>query len=118
MTLGLAVMALIRSCPPERFRWIVASGTLAALIGFGFWQMRSLAAASMVLYRRIRQQIDLLEIRGSVAPMDNRLPLQRGTRALFRFFSGRFRARPYLLDAGEEQVTTVFLVERHRVLIA
>jgi hypothetical protein len=48
MTMGLAVMALIRSCPRERFRWIVASSTLAALIGFGFWQMRSLAAASMV----------------------------------------------------------------------
>jgi hypothetical protein len=48
MTMGLAAMALIRSYPAERFRWIVASGTLAALIGFGFWQMRSLAAASMV----------------------------------------------------------------------
>jgi hypothetical protein len=48
MTMGLAVMALIRSCPAERFRWIVASGALAALIGFGFWQMRGLAAASMV----------------------------------------------------------------------
>ena len=48
MTMGLAAMALIRSCPAERFRWIVASGTLAALIGFGFFQIRGLAAASMV----------------------------------------------------------------------
>lgn len=48
MTMGLAAMALIRSYPAERFRWIVASGTLAALIGFGFWQIRGLAAASMV----------------------------------------------------------------------
>jgi hypothetical protein len=48
MTMGLATIALIRSCPTERFRWIVALGTLAALIGFGFWQVRGLAAASMV----------------------------------------------------------------------
>jgi hypothetical protein len=48
MTMGLAVMALIRSCPAQRSGWIVASGALAALIGFGFWQMRGLAAASMV----------------------------------------------------------------------
>ena len=48
LTMGLAAMALIRSYPAERFRWIVASGTLAALIVFGFLQMRGLAAASMV----------------------------------------------------------------------
>jgi hypothetical protein len=48
MTMGLAAMALIRSYPAERFRWIVASGTLAALIGFGFFEMRGLAGASMV----------------------------------------------------------------------
>ncbi len=48
VTMGLAVMVLIRSCPAERFRWLVASGTLAALIGFGFLQMRGLAAAAMV----------------------------------------------------------------------
>jgi hypothetical protein len=47
-TMGLAAMALIRCDPAARFRWIVASGTLAALIGFGFLQMRGLAAASMV----------------------------------------------------------------------
>jgi len=48
MAMILAAMALIRSRPAERFRWIVVTGTLAALIGFGFWQMRGLAAASMV----------------------------------------------------------------------
>lgn len=48
MAMILAAMALIRSRPAERFRWIVATGTLAALIGFGFWQMRGLAAASIV----------------------------------------------------------------------
>ena len=48
MAMILAAMALIRSRPAERFRWIVATSTLAALIGFGFWQMRGLAAASMV----------------------------------------------------------------------
>ncbi|MCP4620960.1 MAG: hypothetical protein GY844_31515 [Bradyrhizobium sp.] len=48
VTLGLAVTALIRTCPAERFRWVVASGTLAALIGFGVLQMRGLAAAAMV----------------------------------------------------------------------
>jgi hypothetical protein len=48
MTLGLAAVTLIRSDPAERFRWVVASAALAALIGFGFMQMRGLAAASMV----------------------------------------------------------------------
>ena len=48
VTMGLAVMALIQAHPAERFRWIVASVTLAALIGFGFLQIRGLAAASMV----------------------------------------------------------------------
>lgn len=48
VTVGLAAMALIRACPAERFRWIVAIGALAALTGFGFLQIRGLAAASMV----------------------------------------------------------------------
>jgi hypothetical protein len=48
MAMGLALMMLIRSPAHERFRWIVASGTLAAQIGLGIWQMRGLAAASMV----------------------------------------------------------------------
>ena len=48
MALGLAAIALIRSDPADRFRWVVASAALAALIGFGFLQMRGLAAAAMV----------------------------------------------------------------------
>lgn len=48
MTLGLAAIVIVRSHPADRFRWIVASGALAASIGFGFFQMRGLAAASMV----------------------------------------------------------------------
>jgi hypothetical protein len=48
MTMGFAVIALIRSSPPERFRWIVGIVTLAALIGVSFWQLRGAAGASMV----------------------------------------------------------------------
>ena len=48
MTVGFAVMALTRSPPPERFRWIVAIVTLATLIGFSFWQVRGAAGASIV----------------------------------------------------------------------
>jgi hypothetical protein len=39
VTMGLAVMALIRSLPSERFRWIVGIVTLAALIGISFWEV-------------------------------------------------------------------------------
>jgi hypothetical protein len=48
MTMGLAVMALIRSPSPEKFRWIVGMGTLAALMGISFWEVRGAAGASMV----------------------------------------------------------------------
>jgi len=48
MTMGFAVMALTRSPPPERFRWIVGIVALAALIGVSFWQVRGSAGASMV----------------------------------------------------------------------
>jgi hypothetical protein len=48
LTTVFAGMALTRSPPPERFRWIVGIVTLAALIGVSFWQMRSAAGASMV----------------------------------------------------------------------
>jgi hypothetical protein len=48
LTMVFAGMALTRSPPPERFRWIVGIVTLAALIGVSFWQMRSAAGASMV----------------------------------------------------------------------
>lgn len=48
MTLGFALAALIRSNPPGRFRWTLAMVTLAALIGFSFWEMRGAAPASML----------------------------------------------------------------------
>ena len=48
MAMGLAVMALIRSPAPERFRWIVGSVTLAALIGFSFWEVRGTAGAMLL----------------------------------------------------------------------
>jgi hypothetical protein len=47
VTLGFAVMALFRTPPHERFRWIVGIVTLAALIGFSFLQMRAVAGASI-----------------------------------------------------------------------
>jgi hypothetical protein len=48
MTMGFAAMALVRSPPAERFRWIVGIVTLAALIGVSFWEVRGAAGASMV----------------------------------------------------------------------
>jgi hypothetical protein len=48
MTLGLAVMALTRSPPSERFRWIVGIVTLIALIGISLWEVRGAIGASMV----------------------------------------------------------------------
>jgi hypothetical protein len=48
MTMGFAVMALIRSPSSEKFRWIVGAGTLAALMGISFWEVRGAAGASMV----------------------------------------------------------------------
>ncbi|SHN83453.1 hypothetical protein [Bradyrhizobium erythrophlei] len=48
LTLGFAVLALIRSAASERFRWSVGIAPLAALIGFSLFQMRGAAAASMV----------------------------------------------------------------------
>jgi hypothetical protein len=48
MTMGFASAALIRSNAARRFCWISGIMTLAALIGFSFWEMRGTAAASMV----------------------------------------------------------------------
>jgi hypothetical protein len=48
LTMVLAVMALTRSPPLDRFRWVVGIATLAALIGTSLWQMRGAAGASMV----------------------------------------------------------------------
>jgi hypothetical protein len=51
-------------------------------------------------------------------PVNNGFAFQRGTRPLFRFFPGGFGACPYLLDAGEEQVAAMFLVEWQGIVVA
>jgi hypothetical protein len=51
-------------------------------------------------------------------PVNNGFAFQRGTRPFFRFFPGGFGAGPYLLDAGEEQVATMFLVEWQGIVVA
>jgi hypothetical protein len=48
LTMGFASAALIQSDPLGRFRWILGTMTLAALIGLSLWEMRGAAAASMV----------------------------------------------------------------------
>jgi hypothetical protein len=48
ITLGCSAIALMRSPPPQRFRWIAGIAPLAALIGVSFWQMRGAASACMV----------------------------------------------------------------------
>ena len=48
LTLGFAVAALLRCNPTARFRWIVATVSLATLIGISIWEMRGSAAATMV----------------------------------------------------------------------
>ncbi|MBI5264365.1 MAG: hypothetical protein HY852_21415 [Bradyrhizobium sp.] len=48
LTLALCLAALSRSTPQARFRWIVASVTLAALFGVSLWQLRGAAAATIV----------------------------------------------------------------------
>jgi hypothetical protein len=48
ITMGLAVAAMARSPHSEKFRWIVAIATLAALLGVSFWEVRGAAGASMV----------------------------------------------------------------------
>jgi hypothetical protein len=48
ITTCLAVTALLRSPPSERFRWIVGIVTLTALIGISLWEVRGSAGASMV----------------------------------------------------------------------
>jgi hypothetical protein len=51
-------------------------------------------------------------------PANNGITLERSTRAFFRVFSGGFRACPYLLDTGEEQIAAMFLVEWHGIVVA
>lgn len=48
LTLGFATAALLRCSPPARFRWLVATAALAALIGISVWEMRGSAAATIV----------------------------------------------------------------------
>ena len=48
MAMGLAVMVLMRSPAPERFRWMVGTVTLAALTGLGFWEVRGTAGATLL----------------------------------------------------------------------
>jgi hypothetical protein len=48
IALGLAAAALIRSNPPDRFRWVLGIVTLGALFGLGVWEMRGTGGASMV----------------------------------------------------------------------
>jgi len=48
IAMGFTAAALMRSNPHERYRWILGMMTLAALVGFSFWEMRGTAAASMV----------------------------------------------------------------------
>jgi hypothetical protein len=48
MAMGFAAMALLRSPAPNRFRWTAGIAPLAALIGFGFFQLRGTAAAMIV----------------------------------------------------------------------
>lgn len=54
----------------------------------------------------------------SVPPVNDGLTFQRSAGAFFRFCSAGFGAGPDLLDTGEEQVPAMFLVERHRIIIA
>jgi hypothetical protein len=48
IALGIAVTALIRSNPPDRFRWVPGIVALAALFGLSVWEMRGTGGASMV----------------------------------------------------------------------
>ena len=86
LTLGLAVIALIRSAPAERFRWVVASAALAALIGFGFLQMRGLAAAAMVA-----APVFAAKSRDAVAPICVRTEAASGVDRRISFRSYRRR---------------------------
>jgi hypothetical protein len=51
-------------------------------------------------------------------PVNNRFTFQRRARNLFRFFSRGFGTCPNLLDTVEEQVATMFLIERDGIIIA
>jgi hypothetical protein len=48
IALGVAVAALVRSDPRDRFRWVLGIAALATLIGISVWEMRGTAAAAVV----------------------------------------------------------------------
>jgi hypothetical protein len=48
LTLVVAAIAMARTTPRFQFRWIAAFVTLAALLGIGMWEMRGVAAATIV----------------------------------------------------------------------
>jgi hypothetical protein len=48
LTLIVAAIAMARTTPRFQFRWIAAFVTLAALLGIGMWEMRGVAAATIV----------------------------------------------------------------------
>jgi hypothetical protein len=48
LTLVMAVIAIMRTDPQLRFRWIVASAVLAALFGISLWEMRGAAGATLI----------------------------------------------------------------------
>jgi hypothetical protein len=48
ITLGIAIAALVRSNPLDRFRWVLGIAALAALVGVSVWEMRGTGGASMV----------------------------------------------------------------------
>lgn len=48
ITLGLALLTLVRCAPSARFPWIVSIITLAALIGISLWELRGAAAANIL----------------------------------------------------------------------
>ncbi|NPU63905.1 hypothetical protein HL667_02720 [Bradyrhizobium sp. 83012] len=48
IALGVAVAAMLRSDPSDRFRWGIVILTLASLLGVSLWEMRGAAGAAMV----------------------------------------------------------------------
>lgn len=48
LTLGFAVIALIRTSPAGRLRWSLAIAALTALIAISMWELRGAAAANMM----------------------------------------------------------------------
>jgi hypothetical protein len=69
------------------------------------------------------QELALQELPASgtgvfVTPMNDRFAFQRSAGSIFGLFPGGFGGRPYLFDAGEEQIAAMLLVERDWILVA